>query len=682
MSAATSGHYRLPPFAELAPDTIRSQLKRVLGENRARLQELLARSGDDGGGNADWRQFFTPLEDMEQNLFRVLSPLGHLHSVRADEAELRKLYKEAIQQAALYDMELLHNRELCGRYRSHADSQAFADEPAERRAAVSHSLVAFRHAGVDLPPETREQLKRLEVELETLQASFEEQLLDATRAVKIAIEHEEQLSGLPPQVVAEAREAAAKAAQPGWLLELSQPLYVAVMTRAENRQLREDFYRAWCTRASTESEHPQFDNAPLIGRILELRARKAELIGCQNFAELVLEQRMAASAEEVETLLLDLARIAKESAATEFKQLSAFAAAELGIDELEHWDLAFASERLKKARFSYDEEAMRRHFPLDRVLAGLFEIIRRLFGVTAELRPGVAAWHEDVRSYVFSSAQGREIGMVMVDLFARSSKREGAWMDEGSIRRRAGERLELPIAYVVSSFERPAAGKSPLLRVEEVLTLMHEFGHALHHLLTEVETAAVSGIRGVEWDAVELPSQLLECWCRRLPALELLADSPEAAAELLPKIEAASTFQAGLTILRQLEFSLFDLRLHRAGADVEVRALLEGVREEISVFKPPAFNRFECGFSHIFAGGYAAGYYSYLWAEALAADAFEKLTAKEVFDAEAGERFRRAFLSRGGSRPAAEMYADFSGGPPDPRALLRRRGLAERPAAP
>ena len=680
MSAAIPGNYCLPPFSELAPDTIRRQLKRAFNDNRARLQELLANSGEDSA-SIDWRQFFAPLEDMEQNLFRVLSPLSHLHSVRADDAELRRLYKEAIEQVAIYDLELLHNRKLCSRHRNYADSPAFAGETTERRAAVKHSLIAFRHAGVDLSSETREKLKKIEVELETLQASFQEQLLDSTRAVAIAIESEEQLSGLPPQVVAEGREAAARAHQPGWLLELSQPLHVAIATRAENRQLREDFYRAWCTRASIESEHPQFDNAPLIKRILELRTRKARLIGCQNFAELALEQRMAASAEEIETFLLDLARIARQSATTELEQLSEFAAAELGIDRLQHWDLAFASERLKKARFSYDEEAMRRHFPLDRVLAGLFEIIRRLFGVTAELRPGVDGWHKDVRSYVFSDAEGCEIGMVMVDLFARPSKREGAWMDEGSIRRRAGDHLELPIAYVVSSFERPAAGESPLLRVEEILTLMHEFGHALHHLLTEVETAAVSGIRGVEWDAVELPSQLLECWCRRLPALELMADSPEAAAELLPKIEAASTFQAGLTILRQLEFSLFDLRLHRAGAGVDVRALLEDVREEISVFKPPAFNRFECGFCHIFSGGYAAGYYSYLWAEALAADAFEKLTAKEVFDAEAGERFRRAFLSRGGSRPAAEMYADFSGDPPDPEALLRQRGLADMPAA-
>ncbi len=678
MSTATSGHYRLPPFAELAPDAIRSQLQQALSDNRAHLQQLLAESADDS--DTDWRRLFAPLEDMEQNLFRVLSPLGHLHSVRADEDELRILYKEAIEQAALYDMELLHNRELCRRYRSYADSPAFAGEPAERRAAVRHSLVAFRHAGVDLPAGTQKRLKKFEVELETLQATFEEQLLDATRALSFTIEREEELGGLPPQVVAEAREAAARAGRPGWLLELSQPLYVAVMTRAENRQLRQDCYRAWCTRASTESEHPQFDNAPLIGRILELRAQKVELIGCRNFADLVIEQRMAASAGEVESFLLNLAGIARQSAAAELDQLRQFAAAELGIDRLEHWDLAFASERLKKARFSYDEEAMRRHFPLDRVLAGLFEIIGRLFGVTVELRPGVDAWHEDVRSYVFRDIRGRELGMVMVDLFARPSKREGAWMDEGSIRRRAGGRLELPIAYVVSSFERPAAGKSPLLRVEEVLTLMHEFGHAIHHLLTEVETAAVSGIRGLEWDAVELPSQLLECWCRRLPALELMADSPGAAADLLPKIEAASTFQAGLTILRQLEFSLFDLRLHRADAGADVRALLEGVREEVSVFPPPAFNRFECGFSHIFAGGYAAGYYSYLWAEALAADAFEKLTATEVFDAEAGERFRRAFLSRGGSRPAAEMYADFSGGPPDPEALLRQRGLG--PATP
>ena len=673
MSAATSGNYRLPSFAELAPDTIRNQLKQALSDNRVHLQQLLARSGD--GDNAGWRQLFAPLEDMEQKLFRVLSPLGHLHSVRADEEELRKLYKEAIEQTATYDMELLHNRKLCNRYRDYAGSPAFAGETAERRAAVNHSLLAFRHAGVDLPAKARKQLKELEVELGTLQASFDEHLLDGTRAVKIAIEREEELSGLPPQVVAEAREAAARADQPGWLLELSQPLYMAVMTLGENRPLRESFYRAWCTRASNESGHPQFDNSPLINRILELRAQKAEIIGCQNFAELALEQRMAASAEEVETFLLELARIAKPSAAAELEQLEEFAAAELGIDRLEHWDLAFASERLKKARFSYDEEAMRRHFPLDRVLSGLFEIIRRLFGVTAGMRSGVDSWHEDVRSYVFSDAEGRELGMVMVDLFARPSKREGAWMDEGSIRRRAGDRLELPTAYVVSSFERPAAGKSPLLRLEEVLTLMHEFGHALHHLLTEIETASVSGIRGVEWDAVELPSQLLECWCRRLPALELLVDSPDAAVELLPKIEAASTFQAGLTILRQLEFSLFDLRLHRAGAGVDVRALLEGVRAEVSVFKPPAFNRFECGFSHVFAGSYAAGYYSYLWAEALAADAFEKLTAREVFDAEAGKRFCRTFLSRGGSRPAAEMYADFSGGGPDPEALLRQRGL-------
>jgi len=672
----------LPRFADLRPEHVSPAVDQLVGEARAAMA---------GAASAEtpprWEAFVAPLEDANERLSRAWGQVAHLHAV-LDSPPLREAYNANLPKITQYYTELGQNEALFAKYRALRAGSEFDQLSAPRRAIVEHALRDFRLGGAELPADEKTRFAQIQDEAARCSAKFSENLLDATNAFSIVIEDRTRLAGLPQDALGAALEAAQKAGKAGWKFTLHMPSYLPLMQYAEDRALRETMYREYVTRAS-EFGNPAWDNTALIHRLLNLRREEARLLGYANFADVSLVPKMASSPTEVIRFLEDLARRARPQAERDAAELRAFAGERLGIDRLEAWDLAYAAEKLRQQRYAFSDQEVKQYFPEDAVLGGLFRVVETLYGVS--IRPAQATvWHPDARFFELRDARGAGIGQFYLDLYARESKRGGAWMDDAITRRRRGAQIQAPVAYLNCNFSRPTGGKPALFTHDEVITLFHEFGHCLHHLLTRIEDLGVAGIHGVEWDAVELPSQFMENFCWEWEVLSGMTrhvDTGEALPRaLFERMLAAKNFHSALAMLRQIEFAVFDMRLHTEfdpAGEATVLSLLADVRAKVAVFVPPAFNRFANSFSHIFGGGYAAGYYSYKWAEVLSADAYSAFEetrdacrgANGVLDPQTGARFRDEILAVGGSRPAAESFQAFRGRAPRVDALLKHNGM-------
>ncbi len=664
----------LPPFSRILPEHVEPALDATLADCRARIASLTS-----GEGVPTWEGFVEPLEELDDRLSRIWSPVGHLNGVMNSEA-LRAAYNACLPKLSAYGTEVGQNSDLFHAYQA-VGAQEHLD-PTQRK-LISNALRDFHLSGVDLPADKQARYKEISQELSALTSKYAENVLDATNAWSMRIDDEARLAGLPDSARALARQTAEQRGEPGWLLTLDFPSYQPVMTYADDRALRRDLYEAYGTRASDQGPHAgQWDNTDVMGRILALRHELAQLLGFANYAERSLATKMAKDPAQVLAFLDDLALRSVERARAELAELVEFARAEHGLETLDPWDLSYYSEKLRQHRYQVGQEELRPYFPIDRVLPGMFAVVERLFGLSITEVAEVEAWHPEVRFFEIRDSGGALRGQFYLDPFARQNKRGGAWMDVCTNRLHTVRCDQIPVAYLVCNFSPPVGGRPSLLTHDEVQTLFHEFGHGLHHMLTKVDYPAVSGINGVPWDAVELPSQFMENWCWERESLDLIAGHVDTGAplpeDLYRRMRSAKNFQSAMQMVRQLELALFDFRIHlehdpdRGGRIYEI---LDEVRDRVAVMKPPAFHRFAHGFSHIFSGGYAAGYYSYKWAEVLSADAFSLFEERGVFDSDAGASFRRNILEKGGSEEAMDLFVAFRGRAPTVDALLRHSGI-------
>ena len=664
----------LPRFAAIKTEHIAPAVDQLLARCRSCIDELTRAETP-----PTWAAFVAPLEDANEMLARAWGVVGHLHGV-LDSPELRAAYNENQPKIVQYYTELGQNLGLFEKYKALRSSPEFAAlTPAQRR-IVDNEIRDFRLSGAELPAEKKQRFAAISEELARLSTRFSENLLDATNAFALYVEDESELDGIPADLAQAARAAAEKDGKSGWKFSLQAPSYVPFMQYCARRALRQQMYRAYVTRAS-EFGKPELDNTPLITQILRLRREAAQLLGYANHAEVSLVPKMAQTPQQVLDFLEDLATRARPFARKDYAELCEFAAAELGLAQLESWDLAYASEQLRAARYAFSDQEVKQYFPEAKVIEGMFRVVETIFGVHIE-PDSAEAWDPAVRFFRISDDAGRLLGQFYLDPYARDTKRGGAWMDEAISRRRREARVQTPVAYLTCNFSAPVGSKPALFTHDEVLTLFHEFGHGLHHLLTRVDFVGVSGIHGVEWDAVELPSQFMENFCWEWEVLAHMTahvDSGEPLPRaLFDKMLAAKNFQSGMQTARQLEFSLFDMHLHcdfDADGDSTPQQLLDEIRSRVAVAMPPAYNRFQNNFSHIFAGGYSAGYYSYKWAEVLSADAYSLFEETGVLDRASGSRFRDEVLAVGGSRPALDSFKAFRGREPKVDALLRHNGM-------
>jgi len=655
-----------PTFGAIRAEHVRPAVGQVLTAERALIVELAAQ----GAPSLEWLR---STEKMLERINAVWSPVQHLNSV-ASSPELRDAHNECLTDVTAFFSELGQNAAIYEKF-AQLSGSLLSQPEAE---LIRQSLRDFRLAGVALPPEAREAYRKCQLELAAKQAEFEQHVMDSNDAFEYHETDRAALSGLPEPDLERARAAAAAKHLEGWLFRLDPPTYQTMLMHADRSELRERYYRAWVTRASEQSP-AQWNNHPVIEEILKLRQRSAALLGFRNFAALSLARKMAESEEQVLEFLEDLARRSRRFAQQEFAQLEQFAGR-----KLEGWDVSYYSEKLRQATLKISDEELRDYFPLPRVLAGLFGLVEQLFGVRITPVTDGTLWHETAQAFRIKRLDGTPVGGLLADFYARPNKRGGAWMDSCVNRSRLGERAQNPVAHLVCNFAPPTGDKPSYITHTDVVTLFHEFGHSLHHLLTEVDYPSLAGINGVAWDAVELPSQFFENYAWRPEVLrEITAHRSTGAPIPEDKIEtlrSSRTFLSGLAMIRQLEFALFDFRLHArpepASRD-DVQQLLNQVRAEVGVVRVPDFNRFQCSFTHIFAGGYAAGYYSYKWAEVLAADAFSAFEESGAFDAGTADRFRRNILAVGGSRDAMASFVAFRGRPPVLEPLLRQAGIVE-----
>ena len=669
--------FDLPPYSVIRPEHVEPAVDAILADSRVAIAQLLSQQS----AAPSWSGLVLPLDELGARLSRAWSPVSHLNAV-CNNAQLRTAYEACLPKLSEYWTEIGQNRGLFEAYQALASGPEAAGFDVAQKTILEHALRDFRLSGIDLPPAGQQRYGAIQMKLSELASSFSNQLLDATQAWTKHISDEAALAGLTDSAKAQMAQAAAAKELDGWLISLEFPSYYAVMTYADDRALREELYAAYCTRASDQGPNAgQFDNGPLINEILDLRQELAQLLGFSHYSALSLAGKMAESTEQVLNFLRDLAVRSKPFAARDLQELQAFAA-EQGLSDLQSWDVGYYSEKLRQQRYSISQEQVRAWFPIDKVLSGLFAIVEKLYGIQIKELSGFDSWHPDVRLFEINE-HGQHVGRFFFDLYSRANKRGGAWMDGARDQRRAANgELISPVANLVCNFTPAVIGQPALLTHDEVTTLFHEFGHGLHHLLTRVEHAGASGINGVAWDAVELPSQFMENWCWEPEGLALISGHFETGEplpqDLLEKMLAAKNFQSGLMMVRQIEFSLFDFELHATHGDGRsVLEVIESIRSEVSVLRPPAYNRFANGFAHIFAGGYAAGYYSYKWAEVLSADAFSKFEEEGVLNAETGRAFREAILARGGSQEPMQLFVDFRGREPSIDALLRHSGLTE-----
>ena len=664
----------LPRFADFKPVLVTPAVDGLLAENRALIERIAA-----PGVPATWRDFVQPLEEANERLHRAWGVVGHLNAVM-NSPELREAYNSNLPKVTQYYTELGQHPGLYAQFKALNHGPEFEGLTRAQKKIVDNELRDFRLGGADLPPQKKARFKEISERLSQLSSRFSDNLLDSTNAFSHDITDPDLAAGLPQDVLAAAREAAQAEGKPGWKFTLHAPSYLPVMQHAENRAFRELMYRAYVTRAS-EFGKPEWDNTSLIAEIVKLRREQARLLDFATYAEYSLEPKMAESPRQVLDFLNELAERAKPYAERDLREVTDFARAGLGLDTLEAWDLAFASEKLRAQRYAFSDPEVKQYFPETKVLPGMFRLVETLYGLRIEAA-AAPAWHPDVRFYSIRDRAGNPVGAFYVDLYARPSKRGGAWMDDAITRRLKDGRIQAPVAYLNCNFSAPVGAKPAHFTHEEVTTLFHEFGHGLHHLLTRVDDLGVSGINGVEWDAVELPSQFMENFCWEFEVLEPMTAHADTGRPLpralFDKMLAARNFQSGMQTVRQLEFALFDLHLHSdfdpAGSKTAL-ALLNEVRARVAVMFPPAYNRFPHNFSHIFAGGYAAGYYSYKWAEVLSADAYSLFEENGVLDPATGQRFWNEILGVGGSRPALESFVAFRGREPKIDALLRHSGM-------
>jgi len=663
----------LPRFAAIRPEHVLPAIESLVAEGCAAIEKLAT-----AGGEPTWEGFVEPLETANERLARAWAQVSHLNAV-VNSPALREAHNAALPVVTQFATAQGQDLRLFGRFKALAAAPGFARLPAARRRLVDNELRDFRLGGAELADAAKARFAKLQDELAALSSRFQDNVLDATNDFALHVSDAAQLSGIPADVVETARQAAAKEGREGWKLTLHMPCYQPVMQYADHQPLRERMYRAYFTRAS-EFGRPEWDNTALIASILDKRAEVASLLGYGTYAGVSLATKMAASPEEVVVFLEDLGTRARPFAERDMAEVVDFARRELGHAEVRAWDVAWVSEKLRQARYAFSDLEVKRYFPEDAVLGGLFRVIESLYGV--RVRPANAeTWHPDVKFYAIEDASGALVGQFYLDLYAREAKRGGAWMDDARNRRRLAGGVQTPVTFLTCNFSSPMGGEPAHFTHREVITLFHEFGHGLHQLLTRVDDLGVSGIAGVEWDAVELPSQFMENFCWEWDVLAHMSrhgDSGEPLPrDLYDKMVAAKNFQSGMQFVRQIEFALFDMRLHHdfdRAAD-SVQALIERVRRQVAVVQPPEWNRFPNQFSHVFGGGYAAGYYSYKWAEVLSADAFGAFEEEGVLNPATGARFRDEVLGVGGSRPALESFVAFRGRKPRMDALLRHNGM-------
>ncbi len=672
----------LPRFAEILPAHVTPAVDNLLQHNRDIVSALLNETAA-----PIWENFVDRLDDANEMMARAWGQISHLNAVM-NSAELREVYNENLPKITQYYAELGQNLSLFAKYKALKNSAEFIKLTQARKKIIENALRDFRLSGAELAEDKKTRFLEIQDELSALSSRFSDNLLDATNEFSLLIDNRAELVGIPADDLQAARDAAQAKQKTGWLFTLKAPSYMPVMQYAENRELREKMYIAYSQRAS-EFGKADWDNTPLITQILKLREEEAKLLGYANYAELSLASKMANTPEQILKFLSELAQHARPLAEMDLLELQDFAKKQLAMSSLQSWDIGYASEKLRQQRYAFSDQEVKQYFPEDAVVAGMFNVVHKIYGL--KLQPAqTQVWHESVRFFDVFDADDKRIGQFYMDLYARDSKRGGAWMDDAITRRRITPGLhtpgmiQTPVAYLNCNFAPPVGGKPALFTHDEVLTLFHEFGHGLHHLLTEVEEMGVSGISGVEWDAVELPSQFMENFCWEWDVLSSMTRHVDTGAKmpraLFDKMLAAKNFQVGLQTLRQLEFSIFDMRLHSdfdAQGKQSVLDLLAEVRKEVAVLIPPAYNRFANSFSHIFAGGYGAGYYSYKWAEVLSADAYSMFEEHGVLNAEIGARFRKEVLAVGGSRDAMESFIAFRGREPSIDALLRHNGLVQ-----
>ncbi|MFO1389594.1 oligopeptidase A [Cellvibrio sp.] len=674
----------LPPFSSIEAAHVEPAVSEIIRESRLFLNRLL-----ENLSTPTWSSLVAPLEAQGDKLDQAWSPVSHLNAVRNSE-DMRNAYNASIALLTEYGTELSQNEDLYKAYQALADSSEYQRLSQSQKQAVDNALRDFRLGGVALSAEHKKRYAEIQQRLSELSTQFSNHVLDSTQAWFKHFESADELAGLPESALAQAAQAAQKKSLSGYVITLDFPSYYAVIMYADNRQLREEIYRAYVTRASAESqktnaEHKiettaEFDNTAIIAETLALRHELAQLLGFVNYAERSLTTKMAQNPQQVLDFLQELAQKSKPYAVRDYAELAEFAAG-LGCADLQSWDTTYYSEKLRVEKYSISQEELRPYFPAEKVISGMFEVVKRLFGIEVKQQTEFDTYHPDVRFYqIFKS--GEHVASFYLDLFAREGKRGGAWMADARVRRKTAAGVQLPVAFLTCNFTPPVGDTPSLLTHDEVTTLFHEFGHGIHHMLTQIDVAAVSGINGVAWDAVELPSQFMENWCWEPEAIPLISGHYQTGESLpqslLDKMLAAKNFQSGLQMLRQLEFALFDFRLH-AEYDPKhpksAQEVLHEVRKEVAVVFPPAFNRFENSFSHIFAGGYAAGYYSYKWAEVLSADAFSRFEEEGIFNSSTGESFLREILQQGGSKTPMELFVKFRGREPKIDALLRHSGI-------
>lgn len=671
-------NYTLPPFSKIQAEHVEPAVDHAIASARQHVESLLTQLD-----NPTWDTLVQPMEELDAIIDQVWSPVGHLNSVVNSEA-LRQAYNACLPKLSDFGTELGQNEALYHAYKKIAEGPEYGKLDQAQQKVIDNAIRDFRLSGVELNQAKRDEYKKLSQQMTERCAKFEENLLDATHAWKKHITDEALLSGLPPSTVAMAAQMAKREGLEGWLFTLDFPSYMPVMSYADNRDLREEMYTAFATKASDQGPHAgQWDNTQVMQDILQLRHQLANLLGFANHAERSLATKMAKTPDQVLSFLDDLAVRSKPIAEQEYAELRAFAKVTDEQGQLEAWDITYYAEKLRQKRYAISQEELKPFFPEHKVVDGLFAVVNRLYDLKIQENKAADVWHEDVRFFEIIGDGGEVRAQFYLDLYARQHKRGGAWMDECKVRRITQKGVQIPVAFLTCNFSEPVEGQPALFTHDEVTTLFHEFGHGLHHMLTKIDYAAVSGINGVAWDAVELPSQFMENWCWEREALDLISGHYETGEklpdELYEKMIAARNFQSAMMMLRQLEFSLFDFRLHLEFDPAEanhVDKVLEQVRQQVAVVKPPQFNRFANSFGHIFAGGYAAGYYSYKWAEVLSADAFSKFEENGIFDRQTGLEFLQAILEQGGSREPMELFVEFRGREPQIDALLRHTGIA------
>ncbi|GHC39136.1 oligopeptidase A [Aidingimonas halophila] len=672
-------HHTLPPFSEIQPEHVVSAVEQLLDDNRQAVERLTEQAEQQP---PTWETLVAPLETLNDRLSQAWSPVSHLNATMNSEP-LRAAYQACLSKLSEYSTWLGQHEGLFRAYQALKESPAYNRLDEAQQRSIDNTLRDFRLAGVDLPEDKKTRYGEIQARLSELANTFSNNVLDATQAWHKDIDDASMLDGLPQSALDTLKANADAKGIDGYRITLDFPSFYPVISFAHDRELRREVYTAFITRASELGPNAgDYDNAGVIEETLALRRELADLLSFPSYADYSLATKMAESPQQVLDFLNDLAERAYPQARQEFSELQDYAREHLGLEELAPWDVGYASEKLREARYAISQEQLRPYFPAPGVIDGLFRVVERLYGIQFEEDDTAPRYHPDVR-YFRITERGEPIAGFYLDLYARESKRGGAWMDECRVRRRRDDgQIQLPVAYLTCNFTRPVGGKPALLTHDEVTTLFHEFGHGLHHMLTRQQVADVSGINGVAWDAVELPSQFMENYCWEREGLDLIAGHVETGEklpdELLERLQAAKNFQSAMGMVRQLEFALFDFRLHHelgAASASDVQALLDDVRQRLSVLPVVDFNRFQNGFAHIFAGGYAAGYYSYMWAEVLSADAYSAFEEAGIFDPDTGARFRHEILEPGGARDAADMFKAFRGRGPSVDPLLRHSGI-------